>query len=94
MPKGFQLWICRVHGNTRKKDLGVRFPLSTTCFIESFHNTWVAVEFACEQGPGLNPTCQPSAANSLSSLSCPKPTLGSHTEAINIPGLTSKREVG
>lgn len=75
----------------------MRFPLSTACFIESFHNAVAlgfAVGFACKQGPGLNPTCQASIADSFSSLSCPNPSLESHMEAINIPGLTSKIQVG
>lgn len=72
----------------------MRFPHSTTHFIEGFLNTWVAVEFACEQGHGLHPTCEPSPANSLSSLSCSNHTLESHVGTINIPGLTIKREVG
>lgn len=71
----------------------MRFPLSTTCFIESFHNARVAVGFACKQGPGLNPTCQASTADSFSSLSCSNPTLESPKEAINNPGLTSKIQV-
>lgn len=72
----------------------MRFPLSTTCFTKSFHNAWVAVGCACKQGPGLNPTCRASRADSFSSLSCSNPTLESHAEAINIPGLTSKIQVG
>lgn len=43
---------------------------------------------------GLIPPVKASTANSFSSLLCSKPTLESHTEAINIPGLTSKIQVG
>lgn len=73
-----------------EKGSQMRFPLALLSLFSIHGLLW---SLPVNKDLGLILPASP-ALQTASPLSCSNPTLETHTEAINIPGLTSKREVG